>query len=62
MPTCLGSSYCLVWQFFLPLQLYHTAGLDTIFIQIYMDGPQGVPGVSKEQEGHKDQHLEVFLH
>ena len=25
----------------------HTAGLDTIFIQIYMDAPPGVPGVSK---------------
>ena len=35
----------------------HTAGLDTIFIQIYMDVPPSVPGVSKELEGHK-----VFLH
>ena len=39
----------------------HTAGLDTIFIQIYMDAPPGVPGVSKELEGHKDQYLDVFL-
>ena len=23
----------------------HTAGLDTIFVQIYMDPPPGVPGV-----------------
>ena len=27
----------------------HTAGLDTIFVQIYMDAPPGVPGVSKNQ-------------
>ena len=27
----------------------HTAGSDTIFIQIYMDAPPGVPGVSKNQ-------------
>ena len=25
----------------------HTAGSDTIFIQIHMDAPPGVPGVSK---------------
>ena len=29
--------------------LTHTAGLDTIFIQIYMDAPPVVPGVSKNQ-------------
>ena len=29
--------------------LYHTSGLDTIFIQIYMDALPGVPGVSKNQ-------------
>ena len=28
---------------------YHTAGLDTIFIQIYMDALPGDPGVSKNQ-------------
>ena len=39
----------------------HTAGSDTIFIQIYMDTLPGVPGVSKELEGHKDQYLDVFL-
>ena len=39
----------------------HTAGLDTIFIQIYMDVPPGVPGMSKEPEGHKNQYLHVFL-
>ena len=27
----------------------HTASSDTIFVQIYMDLPQGVPGVSKNQ-------------
>ena len=27
----------------------HTAGSDTIFIQIYMDALPGVPGVSKNQ-------------
>ena len=27
----------------------HTASLDTIFIQIFMDAPPGVPGVSKNQ-------------
>ena len=26
----------------------HTAGLDTIFVQIYMDALPGVPGVSKK--------------
>ena len=28
---------------------FHTASSDTIFIQIYMDAPPGVPGVSKNQ-------------
>ena len=27
----------------------HTASSDTIFVQIYMDSPPGVPGVSKNQ-------------
>ena len=27
----------------------HTAGSDIIFVQIYMDPPPGVPGVSKNQ-------------
>ena len=27
----------------------HTAGLDTIFVRIYMDALPGVPGVSKNQ-------------
>ena len=30
-------------------QHLHTAGLDTIFVQIYMDVLPGVPGVSKNQ-------------
>ena len=33
----------------------HTAGSDTIFVQIYMEAPSEVPGVSKEPEGHKYQ-------
>ena len=40
--------------FFRPIHsgTFHRAGSDTIFIQIYMETPRGVPGVSKEQEGH----------
>ena len=30
--------------------LSHTAGSNTIFIQIYMDAPPGVPGVSKNSQ------------
>ena len=37
-----GNSACI---------LEHTAGLDTIFVQIYMDPPPGVPGVSKDAPG-----------
>ena len=29
----------------------HIVGLDTIFVQIYMDPPPGVPGVSKDGPG-----------
>ena len=29
----------------------HTPGLDTIFVQIYMDPSTGVPGVSKDAPG-----------
>ena len=29
---------------------YHTAGSNTIFIQIYMDALPGVPGISKNQK------------
>ena len=29
----------------------HTAGSDIIFVQIYMDPPPGVPGVSKDAPG-----------
>ena len=43
------------------LSVPHTARSDTIFIQIYMDKPPGVPGVPKEPEGYKDQYLDVFL-
>ncbi len=31
--------------------LIHTAGLDTVFVQIYMDPPPGAPGVSKDAPG-----------
>ena len=31
------------------LIIYHTAGSDPIFIQIYTDAPPGVPGVSKNR-------------
>ena len=31
--------------------LKHTAGSDTIFVQIYMDPPPEVPGVSKDAPG-----------
>ena len=31
------------------MKIDHTAGLDTIFVQIYMDALPGVPGVSKNQ-------------
>ena len=47
----------LLWFFGLsssfdtPLAPLHTAGLDTIFVQIYMDPPPGVPGVSKDAPG-----------
>ena len=33
----------------------HTAGLDTIFVQIYMDPPPGVTGVSKDAPGSTKQ-------
>jgi hypothetical protein len=29
--------------------IHHTAGSDTIYVQIYMDALPGVPGVSKNQ-------------
>ena len=40
---------------------YHTAGSDTIFIQIYTDAPPGVPRVLKESEGHNYQYLDFAL-
>jgi hypothetical protein len=36
--------------FFGSLIHLHTAGLDTFFVQIYMDALLGVPGVSKNQK------------
>ena len=43
------------------LKTFHTACLDTIFIQIYMDARPGVQGVSKEPKGPKVPHLGPFL-
>ena len=40
--------YCVSLRKCVRLDL-HTAGSDTIFFQIYMDAPPGVPGVSKNQ-------------
>ena len=57
----LDDSLDLICGDLLLLAMYHTAGSVSIFIQIYMDAPSGVPGVSKEPEGHKDQYLDVFL-
>ena len=39
----------------------HTAGSDTIFVQIYMDALPGVPGVSKIQIFFTNKTVE-FLH
>ena len=49
---------CISWK---EPVLQHTAGSDTIFIQIYIDVLPSVSGVSKEPEGHKDQYLDVVL-
>ena len=40
---------CRLNEMLLPSKA-HTAGSDTIFIQIYMDAPPGVPGVSKNSQ------------
>ena len=42
--------------------IIHTAGLDTIFIQIYMDALPGVPGVSKNQNFFFTYKTVQFLH
>ena len=39
----------------------HTAGLDTIFVQIYMDAPPGVPGVSKNPEKFSTYEIDLCL-
>ena len=45
-----SSRFCaLLPHLVMYLCILHTAGLDTIFIQIYMDALSGVPGVSKNQ-------------
>ena len=41
--------------------LYHTAGLDTIFVQIYMDALPGVPGVSKNSQKYATNKSVEFL-
>ena len=40
---------------------YHTASLDTIFVQIYMDAPPGVPGVSKNPEKFSTYEIDLCL-
>ena len=42
--------------------LLHTAALDTIFVQIYMDPPPGVPGVSKDAPGSSKFEFGGLLH
>ena len=39
----------------------HTAGSDTFFIQIYMDAPPGVPGVSKNSQKYAANKSVEFL-
>ena len=45
----------------LAVMLRHTAGLDTIFVQIYMDPPPGVPGVSKNSQKYATNKSVEFL-
>ena len=45
----LGFLYAFLLLILLTKSLIHTASSDTIFVQIYMDPPPGVPGVSKNQ-------------
>ena len=42
-------SICTHYSCFENMGRFHTAGLDTIFVQIYMDALPGVQGVSKNQ-------------
>ena len=44
------------------VKTYHTAGSDTIFVQIYMDLPPGVPGVSKDVSGPTKHVIWGLLH
>ena len=39
----------------------HTVGSDTIFVQIYMDQPPGVPGVSKNSQKYATNKSVEFL-
>ena len=41
--------------------LIHTAGFDTLFVQIYMEALPGVPGVSKNHNFFTNKTVE-FLH
>ena len=43
------------------LYAVHTAGLDTIFIQITMDAPPGVPRVSKNSQKYATNKTVEFL-
>ena len=47
----MASNFCGVCAFISKLFYFQMAfySLDTILIQIYMDAPPGVPGVSKNQ-------------
>jgi hypothetical protein len=42
-------------------RLEHTAGSDTIFVQIYMDALPGVPGVSKNSQKYATKKTVEFL-
>ena len=43
------------------IRLTSVSRIGHFFIEIYMDVPPGVQGVSEELEGHKDQYFDVFL-
>ena len=46
-----ASDFIGIYVFYLRALLHHRAGSDTILVQIYMDAPPGVPGVSKDAPG-----------
>ena len=49
---------CLLYDYKFLVDYLHIAGLDAIFIQIYMDATLGVPVCQKNR---KDPYLDVFL-